>query len=51
MSQGGAAFWRNLHRNGTGNPLTLHAACPVLEGYKWGESNISITSYHLNDND
>ena len=35
--QGGAAFWRNLYNNGTGNPLTLHAACPVLEGYKWGK--------------
>ncbi|XP_067943874.1 prolyl 4-hydroxylase subunit alpha-1-like [Watersipora subatra] len=33
--KGGAAFWRNLHKNGTGDVSTLHAACPVLEGYKW----------------
>ncbi|RDD40049.1 Prolyl 4-hydroxylase subunit alpha-2 [Trichoplax sp. H2] len=33
--QGSAAFWYNLHRNGNGNNLTRHAACPVLIGSKW----------------
>ena len=35
--RGGAAFWYNLKRNGLGNPNTLHGACPVLLGHKWGE--------------
>jgi hypothetical protein len=35
--RGGAAFWYNLKRNGLGNPDTLHGACPVLLGHKWGE--------------
>lgn len=35
--QCGAAYWRNHYRNGTGLDLTLHAGCPVLEGYKWGK--------------
>lgn len=30
-----AAFWYNLHRNGEGDMLTRHAACPVLIGSKW----------------
>ncbi|KAF6027107.1 hypothetical protein EB796_014590 [Bugula neritina] len=36
--KGGAAFWRNLHYNGTPNDLNLHAACPVLKGYKWASN-------------
>lgn len=36
--KGSAAFWYNLHPNGEGNQLTLHAACPVLIGSKWGRS-------------
>ena len=30
-----AVFWYNLKRNGRGNPLTEHAACPVNWGDKW----------------
>merc|ERR1712029_964050 len=33
--KGTAAFWYNLHRNGEGDVLTRHAACPVLAGTKW----------------
>jgi prolyl 4-hydroxylase len=35
--KGGAAFWYNLKRSGKPDPLTLHGACPVLLGHKWGE--------------
>ena len=35
--QGSMAFWYNLHRNGTGTIDTIHAACPVLIGNKWGK--------------
>jgi len=34
-SKGDAVFWYNLHRDGTGDFLTRHAACPVLIGEKW----------------
>ena len=34
--KGSAAFWYNLHPSGEGNRLTLHGACPVLIGSKWG---------------
>ncbi|XP_012583199.1 PREDICTED: prolyl 4-hydroxylase subunit alpha-2 [Condylura cristata] len=33
--KGTALFWYNLLRSGKGNPLTIHAACPVLVGCKW----------------
>ncbi|XP_050100232.1 prolyl 4-hydroxylase subunit alpha-2-like [Anopheles aquasalis] len=33
--KGSAVFWYNLHRNGTADPRTLHAACPVMLGSKW----------------
>ena len=33
--KGAAAFWYNLHRNGEGDDMTKHAACPVLAGTKW----------------
>ncbi len=33
-----AVFWYNLYRNGNGNVLTEHAACPVLKGTKWGKN-------------
>jgi prolyl 4-hydroxylase len=35
--KGTAAFWYNLKRSGKPDPLTLHGACPVLLGHKWGE--------------
>lgn len=34
-TKGSAAFWYNLHKNGEGDMLTRHAACPVLLGSKW----------------
>ena len=34
--KGSAAFWYNLHKNGEGDEMTRHAACPVLAGTKWG---------------
>ena len=34
--RGAAAFWYNLFRNGEGDEMTRHAACPVLAGTKWG---------------
>src|SRR5882762_3457573 len=39
--KGSALFWHNLLRNGEGNDLTMHAACPVMIGTKW-VSNIWI---------
>ncbi|XP_033228123.1 prolyl 4-hydroxylase subunit alpha-1-like [Belonocnema kinseyi] len=33
--KGSAVFWYNLKRNGSGDVLTYHAACPVLSGTKW----------------
>ena len=33
--KGSAAYWWNLYRNGEGDMLTRHAACPVLVGSKW----------------
>lgn len=34
--KGAAAFWYNLHSSGDPDTSTLHAACPVLIGSKWG---------------
>ncbi|KAL5282876.1 hypothetical protein ACFFRR_005737 [Megaselia abdita] len=34
--KGSAVFWYNLKTNGDGDTRTLHAACPVLYGSKWG---------------
>ena len=31
---GSALYWENLDNTGSGNPLTLHAGCPVLLGQK-----------------
>lgn len=33
--RGGALMWYNLLRSGQGDERSLHAACPVLLGYKW----------------
>lgn len=35
--KGSAIFWWNLLTTGMGDDRTLHAACPVLRGTKWGE--------------
>ena len=34
--KGTLAFWYNLHLNGRGKTSTIHAACPVALGTKWG---------------
>lgn len=34
--KGTAAVWFNLHPSGNGDLRTRHAACPVLQGSKWG---------------
>lgn len=39
--QNAALFWWNLHRSGEGDSDTLHAACPVLVGDKWGKACLS----------
>uniref|UniRef100_T1IJJ1 Fe2OG dioxygenase domain-containing protein n=1 Tax=Strigamia maritima TaxID=126957 RepID=T1IJJ1_STRMM len=33
--KGSAAFWYNIRKNGTKDPMTLHGGCPVLHGTKW----------------
>lgn len=40
--KGSAAFWMNLHSSGAGDYLTRHAACPVLQGSKWGKEMLLI---------
>ena len=44
--KGSAAFWYNLHKNGEGDEMTRHAACPVLAGTKWGRIRITYF-YHM----
>lgn len=38
-AKGSAAFWYNLKRSGVGSQATLHGACPVVHGSKWGEQD------------
>lgn len=38
--KGAALVWYNLLRNGEGDRRTLHAACPVISGIKWGQTTI-----------
>lgn len=38
--QGTAAFWYNLLKSGESDASTLHAACPVIVGTKWGEYTV-----------
>ena len=35
---GSAIFWYNLLDTGEPDRLTLHGACPVLYGTKWGKN-------------
>ncbi len=35
--KGAAIFWYNLYRNGEGIIDTVHGACPVKIGSKWGK--------------
>lgn len=32
-----AAFWFNLHASGKGDMRTVHGACPIISGSKWGK--------------
>ena len=41
---GSAIFWYNLHDTGEPDRLTLHGACPVLYGTKWGMILEKLTS-------
>lgn len=34
--KGTAIFFLNMYPSGAGKKATLHAACPVLQGDKWG---------------
>ena len=45
--KGSAAFWYNLLPSGEGDELTLHGACPVLIGSKWGMQPILILLFYL----
>ena len=45
--KGSAVFWYNLFRNGEGIEDTVHGACPVLMGEKWGELLLGLLSDHL----
>ena len=47
--KGSAAFWYNLLKNGEGDEMTLHAACPVLAGTKWGMIRITDSSSYIFD--
>ena len=38
---GSAVFWYNLKRNGDADTMTLHGACPILYGTKWGKDKAS----------
>ncbi|XP_076341984.1 prolyl 4-hydroxylase subunit alpha-1-like isoform X11 [Tachypleus tridentatus] len=38
--KGSAAFWWNLKRNGEGDEMTRHRACPVLHGSKWAQTHM-----------
>jgi len=35
--KGSAVFWYNLHNSGAMNLKSLHSACPVISGSKYGE--------------
>ena len=39
---GSAIFWYNLHDTGEPDRMTLHGACPVLYGTKWGKNIINL---------
>ena len=44
-ASGTMAFWYNLHMNGTGDTKTIHAACPVVIGTKWGQCSFTDQSF------
>lgn len=47
--EGTAAFWYNLHSSGGGDYFTRHAACPILQGSKWGKFKYYVCSRNKND--
>lgn len=49
--KGTALFWYNLQSNGDVDPRTLHAACPVLAGSKWGKILKSLLVLLLHNHD
>eukprot|EP00095_Tigriopus_kingsejongensis_P007522 snap_masked-scaffold103_size370364-processed-gene-2.2 protein:Tk07522 transcript:snap_masked-scaffold103_size370364-processed-gene-2.2-mRNA-1 annotation:"hypothetical protein DAPPUDRAFT_22132" len=44
---GSAVFWHNLHKSGEADKSTLHGACPIMFGTKWG----SLVAYVNKRND
>ncbi|XP_049300702.1 prolyl 4-hydroxylase subunit alpha-1-like isoform X2 [Anopheles funestus] len=44
--KGSAIFWYNLHANGSIDARTLHGACPVFVGSKWGKSRYVVVACH-----
>ena len=46
---GSAVFWYNLKKSGDPDTMTLHGACPILYGTKWGEkhSECKVSSLFL----
>lgn len=40
--KGSAVVWYNLNNNVIGDRRTLHAACPVIVGSKWGGCRCSF---------
>lgn len=43
--KGTAVLWFNLLRNGNEDARTLHAACPVFVGNKWGKCSVRLVLY------
>lgn len=42
--QGSAVIWLNLLKSGEEDTRTLHAACPVFVGSKWGKFPVNISA-------
>ena len=45
-TEGAAVFWYNVHDTGEPDRLTLHGACPVLYGSKWGKIMATVTNLY-----
>lgn len=45
--KGAGVFWFNLFPSGDGNYATRHAACPVLQGSKWGNLIYILYIYNV----
>lgn len=44
---GTAVLWYNLKHDGKGDTQTLHAACPVIVGSKWGKYFVSPSCAYI----